>query len=248
MNTLWIWALIAVILAIVKGFRIINQYEKGVILTLGQFTGTRSAGLTWIIPLVQKMLKVDLRLTTIDIPKQEVITRDNVPAYINGVVYFLVEKPENAILGVQNYVYAISQYAQAALRDIIGGVELDTLLTERERVANEIEKIVEIETKDWGVRVQSIKIQDIELPADMKRVMAGQAEAERERRSVVIRAEGELTASENLRKAAENLTSIPGGLSLRTLATIEKTDKATVFAIPIEIMEGFTSLLKKRGE
>ncbi len=239
------WIFIAVLIYLSRGLRVIDQFERGIILTLGRYSGTRNPGLTFIFPVFQKMMKVDLRLTTIDIPKQEVITRDNVPAYINGVVYFLVEKPENAILGVQNYVYAVSQYAQSALRDVIGGIDLDSLLTERTRIADEIEKIVMQETSDWGIKVHSIKIQDIELPADMKRVMARQAEAERERRSVIIRAEGELTASENLRKAAENLTSIPGGLSLRTLATIEKADKATIFALPIEILEGFKRLADK---
>lgn len=247
MGTVVFWGVVALAVVALRGFRVINQYERGVILTLGKYSGTRNPGLTWILPGIQRLLRADLRLTTIDIPKQEVITRDNVPAYINGVVYFLVEKPENALLGVQNYVYAISQYAQAALRDVVGGIELDTLLTERNKIADEIEKMVEAETSGWGVKVHSIKIQDIELPGDMKRVMAKQAEAERERRSVVIRAEGELTASENLKKAAQNLTSIPGGLSLRTLATIEGADKATIFALPIEVMEGLASLSKKQS-
>lgn len=233
------WVVVAIIILLIRGIRVLNQYERGVVLTLGKYTSTRPAGLTWVFPFIQKLLRVDLRLTTIDIPKQEVMTKDNVPAQINGVVYFMVEKPENAILGVQNYVYAMSQYAQSALRDVVGGVELDILLTERDHVADEVKKIVTAEISDWGVQVRSIKIQDIELPPDMKRVMAKQAEAERERRSVIIRAEGELTASENLKKAAENLTSTKGGLSLRTLTTIESIDKPTIFALPMEILEGF---------
>ncbi len=245
MGTFVFWIILIAVIILVRSFRIVNQYERGVVLTLGKLTGTRNPGLTIVIPFIQTMQKVDMRLTTIDIPKQEVITKDNVPAQINGVIYFMVEKPENAIIGVQNYAYAISQYAQAALRDVVGGVELDTLLTEREKVANAIEQIVEKETLDWGVKTTAIKIQDIELPADMKRIMARQAEAERERRAVIIRAEGELTASENLRKAAENLTSIPGGLSLRTLTTIEKVDKSTIFALPIEILEGFKTLVRR---
>ncbi|MDO8490099.1 MAG: slipin family protein [bacterium] len=248
MDILFFWAIIIIALLMLRGLRVINQYERAVVLTLGKFSGVRNPGLTWLFPFVQKMIRADLRLTTIDIPKQEVITKDNVPAYINGVVYFMVEKPENALLSVQNYVYAISQYAQAALRDVIGGIELDTLLSERTKIADEIEKMVEKETEGWGVKVHSIKIQDIELPTDMKRLMAKQAEAERERRSVVIRAEGELTASENLKKAAMNLASTPGGLTLRTLAAIEASDKSTIFAVPIEIMEGFTRLTKKLGE
>ncbi|MBI4268559.1 slipin family protein [Candidatus Uhrbacteria bacterium] len=248
MEIAFFWLAVVGTILLARGFRVINQYERAVVLTLGKFSGVRNPGLTWILPIFQRILRADLRLTTIDIPKQEVITKDNVPAYINGVVYFMVEKPENAILSVQNYVYAISQYAQAALRDVIGGIELDTLLSERTKIADEIEKMVEKETEGWGVRIHSIKIQDIELPADMKRLMAKQAEAERERRSVIIRAEGELTASENMKKAAQNLTSIPGGMSLRALTTIETTEKGTIFAIPIEIMEGFARLAKKAGE
>jgi regulator of protease activity HflC (stomatin/prohibitin superfamily) len=241
-----IFILILVIITfIAKGFHVINQFERGVILTLGKYSETKKPGLIWIVPIFQKLLRADLRITTIDIPKQEVITKDNVPVYINGVVYFLVEKPENALLGVQNYVYAISQYAQAALRDGVGKIELDALLTEREEVANTIERLVEQETNGWGIKIVSIKIQDIELPADMKRIMARQAEAERERRAVIIQAEGELVASENLKKAAINLTSIPGGLSLRALTTIEKSEKATIFAVPFEIFEGFKTLIQK---
>ncbi len=233
-------------LVIISGLRVINQYERGIILTLGRYSNTRNAGLTWIFPGVQKMLTVDLRLTAVDIPKQEVITKDNVPANINGVVYFMVEKPENAVLGVQNYTYAITQYAQAALRDVIGGVELDVVLTERSKIADEIEKIVEEEIVGWGIKITSIKIQDIELPSDMKRLMAKQAEAERERRAVIIRSEGELSASQNLRTAAETLGGSPAGLTLRTLTTIENTEKATIFVLPLEFVEGFKALVNKK--
>ncbi|MEK7648489.1 MAG: slipin family protein [Patescibacteria group bacterium] len=239
------WGILAVIALIIMGFRVLNQYEKGIILTLGRYSGTRNAGLTWIFPGIQTMLVVDLRLTTIDIPKQEVITKDNVPAYINGVVYFSVLQPEKAVLEVKNYTYAISQYAQAALRDVIGGVELDVLLSERDKISDAIEQIVEKEISGWGIKVSSIKIQDIELPSDMKRLMAQQAEAERERRAVIIRAEGELTASENMKKAAENLTSVRGGLSLRTLTTIEASEKSTIFVLPIEFVDGFKAITDK---
>ena len=235
---LFYFVIILVILVPV-GLRVVNQYERALVLTLGKYSGLRNPGLTFIIPFIQKLIKVDLRVTTIDIPKQEVITKDNVPAHVNGVIFFSVEKPENAILGVQNYVYAVSQYSQAALRDVIGGVELDVLLTERNHIADEIEKLVTSETAEWGIKISTIKIQDIELPGDMKRVMAKQAEAERERRAVIIRAEGELTASENLRKAAENLSATKSGIALRTLTTIENVDKATIFALPIEFLEGF---------
>lgn len=252
METLLYWILgIAVFLGI-AGLRIINQYERGVILTLGKYTGTRQPGLTWILIVFQKMIKVDMRITTTDIPQQEVITKDNVPVGINAVVYFQVESAENAILNIKDYTLAVSQYAQAALRDVIGGIELDPLLSEREKIAEEIQKIVSAATQSWGISVTDIKIQDIELPADMKRVMAKQAESERERRAVIIRAEGEFQASERLAQAAKILSSIPGGISMRTLQTIEKINpdpsKTVIFALPVEVMEGikaFSQTIKK---
>ena len=231
---------------VLPGIKIINQYERGVILTLGKYTGTRNPGLTWVMPIFQKMIKVDMRISTVDIPQQEAITKDNVPVGINGVVYYRVVKAELAVLEIQNYAMAVSQYAQAALRDVIGSVELDSLLAERDQIANEIKKIVDEATSNWGLNVENIKIQDIELPADMKRVMAKQAESERERRAVIIRAQGELKASEDLSAAAKNLSDVPGGLSLRTLKTIESINpdpsKTVIFALPVEVMEGIKAL------
>jgi len=248
LESFFITILVIVGFFVIIGLRIINQYERGVILTLGKYTGTRMPGLTWIFPIIQRMIKVDLRITTVDIPQQEVITKDNVPVGINAVVYFQVEKAEYAILQIQDYSLAVSQYAQAALRDVIGSVELDTLLTERDKIAEEIQKIVDVATNDWGINVTAIKIQDIELPADMKRAMAKQAESERERRAVIIRAQGELSASENLKLAAQNLSSVTGGLSLRTLKTIESINpdpsKTVIFALPVEVLEGIKALAK----
>jgi regulator of protease activity HflC (stomatin/prohibitin superfamily) len=239
---------IFVIIVILSGIKIIDQYERGVVLTLGSFSGVINPGLNIVIPIIQRLIKVDMRITTSDIPQQEVITKDNVPVGINAVVYFQVERPEDAILKIQDYSYAITQYAQTALRDVIGGVELDTLLTEREKLADEIKAIVDKETNDWGINVTSIKMQDIELPADMKRVMAKQAEAERERRATIIRAEGEMKASENLKKAMENMSN-SGAISLRTLQTIEATTanpaNTVIFALPTEIMAGLKNLIKK---
>ncbi len=238
--------LIPIVLIVLGGLRVIDQYERGVVLTLGRYTSTRQPGLTWMFPGIQRMIKIDLRITTIDIPQQEVITKDNVPVGINAVVYFHVESAEYAILNIKDFTQAVSQYAQAALRDVIGQVELDALLSEREKIAQDIKHIVDGATKAWGLNVSDIKIQDIELPADMKRVMAKQAESERERRAVIIRAEGEYTAAEKLAQAAERLAQSPGGLSLRTLATIEKINpdpsKTVIFALPIEFMQGVQSL------
>lgn len=240
------WIIGIVVFFILVGLRIIDQYERGVILTLGKYTGTRQPGLTWILIGIQRMIKVDLRIATVDIPQQEVITKDNVTVGINAVVYFRVDSAEKAVLEVQNFRHAVALYAQAALRDVIGGVELDFLLTERDKIAEEIKKIVDVATDPWGIDVSIIKIQDIELPADMKRVMAKQAEAERERRAIIVRAEGEFTAAEKLSQAAQVLSSVPGGISIRTLQTIEKINpdpsKTVLFALPIEFFEGIKSL------
>src|SRR3989344_6681617 len=197
------WAAIIVLcMALISGLRIVDQFERAVVLTLGKYTSTRQPGLTWILVGIQRMIMIDMRITTIDIPQQEVITKDNVPVGINAVVYFQVVSAEKAILNIRDYALAVSQYAQAALRDVSGQGELDPLLSERERISEEIKKIVDAATEAWGVNVHDIKIQDIELPADMKRIMAKQAESERERRAVIIRSEGEFAAAEKLAQAA----------------------------------------------
>lgn len=241
---------------ILVGFvKIIRQYEKGVLFTLGKYSGIREPGLNLIIPVIQKLVIVDLRIKTVDVPKQEVMTRDNVPSAVNAVVYFRVLNPEAAVLKIQNYTYATSQYAQTALRDIVGSYDLDTVLSEREMLANEIKKIVDKETDEWGIDVTAIKIQDIELPTDMKRVMAKQAEAEREKRSVIIKAEGEVTASKNLAKAAHTLSASRGALHLRTLSTLNdlSSDQSNtvIFAIPLEVLrafEKFNDMAEKKTE
>lgn len=203
-----------------KGIRLLYQYERGVVFTLGKFSHIKEPGLNWIVPIFQTMTRVDMRIKTVDVPKQEVITKDNIPLLANTVVYFKVETPSDAIIKIEDYVFAVRQYTQAALRDIIGNSELDFILTEREKIANSIKQIVDSETGNWGVDIESIKIQEIELPAEMKRAMAKQAEAEREKRAVIIAAEGELKASENLKQAAENLAKSPVAIQLRTLQTI----------------------------
>ncbi|MDO8451993.1 MAG: slipin family protein [bacterium] len=235
------------ILAIIfASLRVVDQYERGIVLTLGSYSYTLEPGLRLVVPVFQRLIKVDIRISTSDIPQQEVITKDNVPVGINAVVYFQVTKPEDAVLKIQDYTYAVTQYAQTALRDVIGGVELDTLLTERQKIADEIKAIVDKETVDWGIDVTSIKIQDIELPADMKRAMAKQAEAERERRATIIRSQGELAASKNL-QAAMNQMAGSGAISLRTLQTIEATTanpaNTIIFALPTEVLEGLKRVI-----
>jgi len=240
--------ILLVLFLVFKSIVIVNQYERGIILTLGTYSYTLGPGLKLVFPIVQRVIKVDIRINTLDIPKQEIITKDNVAVSINAVVYFQVSKPEDAILKVRDFTYAVSQYAQTALRDVIGGIELDQLLTDRQKISDEIKSIVDAETVDWGVDVTGIKLQDVAVPDNMKRVMAKQAEAERERRATIIRAQGELTASENLKLAMENM-SASGAISLRTLQTIENAtngpNNTTIFGLPVEVLEGFRKLASK---
>ena len=212
--------IVLAVLVFMRGLRVLTEYERGVIFTLGKFTGVRGPGLTFIWPIFQRMRRVDLRLATAEVPRQEVMTRDNIPMLVNAVVYFKVIDPEAVIIKIEDYIFAIRQYTQAALRDVIGNNEMDSVLTERLQIAEAIKEIVDNETSDWGVDIISIKIQELELPAEMKRAMARQAEAERERRATIIASQGELAAAENLRDAAETLAATPGALHLRTLQTI----------------------------
>ena len=213
---------IFVIILLLSGIKVVNQFERGVVLTLGKFTGIREPGLRLVVPIFQRMIKVDQRTNTIDIPKQEVITKDNVTVNVDAVVYFRVKDAEKAILEVANFVYASSQFAQAALRDVTGNVDLDDLLSKRDEVSQQIEQIVDAETEKWGIDIENVKIQNIELPQDMKRAMAKQAEAERERRAVIISADGERQAAQGIADAAMTLAKSEGGMNIRTLQTLEK--------------------------
>ena len=246
----FIWFLLFVaVLFVIAGIKIVNQYEKGVVLTLGKYTGIREPGLRVVIPIFQSMIKVDTRTNTIDVPKQEVITKDNVTVNVDAVVYFRVEKAEKAVLEVANYVYASSQFAQAALRDVTGNVDLDDLLSKREEVSEQIEKIVDVETEKWGINIENVKIQNIELPQDMKRAMAKQAEAERERRAVVISADGERQAAQGIADAAAILTGVSGGLGIRTLQTLEKVSaepsQKTLFVLPADLTDVVSKVVNK---
>jgi regulator of protease activity HflC (stomatin/prohibitin superfamily) len=233
---------------LLSGIRMLYEYQRGVVFTLGHYSGIRTPGLTWVAPILQNMRTVDMRITTQDIPKQEVITRDNITILANTVVYYRVEKPEDAIIKIQDYGYAVRQYTQTALRDVVGNAEMDFVLSEREKIAENIRTIVDAETSGWGIDIESIKIQEIELPAEMKRAMAKQAEAERERRAMIINSQGELSAAENLQQAAERLSKSPGGLHLRTLQTIrdiaaDPSEKIVIF-IPSNVEEGITKLVR----
>lgn len=241
--------IIIVVIIVLAGIKVINQYERGVILTLGKFSGVKQAGLRIVIPIIQRMIKVDVRINTIDIPKQEVITKDNVTVNVDAVVYFRVIDAEKAVLETTNYVYASTQLAQAALRDVTGNVELDSLLGKRNEVSDQIKEIVDEQTEKWGIDVQSVKLQNIELPQDMKRAMAKQAEAERERRAVIITAEGEKAAAQAVADAAGLLSKTPGGINIRTLQTLEKISvepsQKTVFVLPTELLESVGKIIGK---
>lgn len=231
--------LIAVVIFILSGIKIINQYERGVVLTLGRYTGMRNPGLQIIIPIIQRLIRVDVRSTPIDVPKQEIITKDNVTVHVDAVVYLRVIDSSKAVLETTNYVYATSQFAQAALRDVTGNANLDELLSNREEISEKIKEIVDSETDKWGIDVENVKVQNIELPQDMKRAMAKQAEAERERRAVVISADGEKQAAKAVAEAAAMLSKVTGGINIRTLQTLEKISvepsQKTVIVVPSEL-------------
>ena len=246
----FIWVIIIIALFVLSGMKVINQYQRGVVLTLGKFTGLRTPGLRVIVPIFQKMVRVDVRSTPIDVPKQEVITKDNVTVGVDAVVYFRVVDPAKAILETTNYVYATSQFAQAALRDVTGNVEMDELLSKRDEISEQIKTIVDKHTEPWGIDVEIVKIQNIELPQDMKRAMAKQAEAERERRANIINADGEKAASQKLAEAATMLASAPGAINLRTLNTLERIStepsQKTMILFPVELLDALRG--KQRGE
>lgn len=243
MDILVTFVVIVVISFILSGIKIINQYERGVILTLGRFSGVRQPGLRVVVPVFQQIIKVDVRSTPVDVPSQEVITKDNVTIKVDAVVYFRVISAEKAVLETNNYLYATAQFAQAALRDVVGNVEMDSLLSQRDQISQEIKRIVDSETDRWGIDVENVKIQNIELPQDMKRAMAKQAEAERERRAVIINAEGEKAAAQQVAEAAGILGKIPGGMGIRTLQTLEKISvepsQKTVFVLPADLADAF---------
>ena len=239
MEVLFGWLVFLAIAFVLSGIKVINQYERGVVLTLGRFTGIREPGLRIVIPIFQKLMRVDVRSLPIDVPKQEIITKDNVTVGVDAVVYLRVIDASKAMLETTNYVYATSQFAQAALRDVAGNADLDELLSKREEISQQIKTIVDSETDKWGIDVENVKIQNIELPQDMKRAMAKQAEAERERRAVIITAEGEKSAAQSVADAAAMLSKIPGGINIRTLQTLEKIavepSQKTLVILPSEL-------------
>lgn len=224
-----------------SAIKILNQYEKGVVLRLGEFSGLKGPGLIFIIPGIDKMIKVDLRLVTMDVPSQDIITKDNVTLKVNGVVYFKVNDPEKAIIAVEDYYHATGQIAQTTLRSVIGQYELDEILSRRDEINGKLQVILDELTEPWGVKVTNVEVKAIDLPAEMQRAMAKQAEAEREKRAKIISADGELQASEKLAQAAAVLGSQKDAITLRYLDTMRdistsNNNSTTFFPIPVEIL------------
>ena len=240
-GVMMLFVIILLIFIIIPGIRIVNQYERGIVLRLGKYHRTVNPGLRLIIPYIDKMTKVDVRTTPMDIPKQEVITRDNVTVNVDAVVYFKVLNAEKAVLETTNYAYATSTFAQTALRDVTGNFDLDEILSKRDEISEKIREIVDVQTDKWGIDIENVKLQNIELPSDMKRAMAKQAEAERERRAAIISAEGEKAAANAVAEAANLLARTPGGLNIRTLQTLEKISadpsQKTVIMVPSELFK-----------
>src|SRR3989344_4266253 len=235
---------IAILVIIILSIRQINQYERGVRFTLGKFTDIMDPGWRLVFPIFQTYQKVDMRVKAVDVPDQNAITRDNVSVTVNAVIYYKVSSAEKAIIEVESFSYAISQYAQTTMRNIVGEVTLDELLAGREKIAERIREIVDKETDAWGLKVNNVELKDIRLPENMERTIAKQAEAEREKRAVIINSEGELAASQNMAEAARTLHAVSGALHLRTLQSINdiSSDQSNtvVFTVPLEILKAFS--------
>ena len=232
-----------------KAIRVVREYERGVVFRLGRLLRAKGPGLFLLIPFIDRMVKVELRTVTMDVPPQDIITRDNVPVKVNAVVYFRVVNPEDAVVKSENYVQATSQIAQTTLRNILGKSELDELLSERDKISMELQRVIDEQTDPWGIKVSIVEVKDVELPSTMQRAMARQAEAERERRAKIIHAEGELQASEKLAEAAKILSQNPASIQLRYLQTLNEIaaekNSTIVFPLPIDLIQGFLDKIGK---
>jgi regulator of protease activity HflC (stomatin/prohibitin superfamily) len=248
---MWIFIATLIVVIILASVKQINQYEKGIRFTIGKYTGMMGPGWRIILPVFQSYQKVDLRVKAVDVPNQEAITKDNISVGVNAVIYYKVQDAAKAILEVENFYYAISQLAQTTMRNVVGQVDLDELLSKRDKISENIRSIIDLATDPWGIKVDNVELKDIALPEEMKRVIGKQAEAEREKRSIIIKAEGEVAAANNMAKAAEVLASANGALHLRTLQSINdiSSDQSNtiVFAVPLEILRAFESMGKKLG-
>jgi len=238
--------IVVVVFILANAIRILREYERGAIFRLGRLIGAKGPGLILLIPLIDKMVKVSLRVITMDVPSQDVITKDNVSVKVNAVVYFRVLDASKAIVEVEDFLYATSQISQTTLRSVLGQVELDELLSRREKINEELQKIIDYQTEPWGIKVSVVEVKNVDLPEEMRRAIARQAEAERERRAKVIHAQGEFQASQKLADAAKIISTAPGALQLRFLGTLAEiaTEKnsTTIFPVPIDL---FTPFLEK---
>jgi regulator of protease activity HflC (stomatin/prohibitin superfamily) len=242
----------AVVVALfVMGVRILAEYERGVVFRLGRFNGVKPAGFNWIIPGIDRMVRISLREIVMDVPPQDVITRDNVSVKVNAVLYFRVLHPEKSVIQVENYLYGTSQIAQTTLRSVCGQSELDDLLAERETINQKLQEIIDLQTEPWGVKVRAVELKQIDLPTEMQRAIARQAEAEREKRSKVIHAEGEYQAAERLAAAATVLATQESALQLRYLQTLAEIategNSTTIFPVPIDILRPFYEMARGGG-
>ncbi|MEJ7612742.1 MAG: slipin family protein [Candidatus Fervidibacter sacchari] len=239
------FVVVLVLVLISQAIKIVQEWERGVVFRLGRFVRVAGPGIQFIIPFIERMIKVDIRVFTVDVPKQEIITKDNVTVRVNAVVYFRVVDPMAALVRVENYLYATQQVSQTTLRDVVGQSELDELLAHREELNQKLQRIIDTTTDPWGIKVDMVAIKDVELPDAMKRAMARQAEAERERRAKIIHAQGEYQAAETLAQAAEIMGRHPGSLQLRFLQTLTEvaTERSTivVMPVPIDILSAFIS-------
>ena len=244
-----VFGVVIVLILLFSAIKILKEYERGVVFRFGRLRGAKGPGIILIIPFVDKMIKVDLRTVTMDVPPQDIITRDNVPVKVNAVVYFRVMDPAKSIVKIEKYMVATSQIAQTTLRSILGQAELDDLLARREKINQELQKIIDEQTDPWGIKVSTVEIKDVELPQSIQRAFAGQAEAERERRAKIISAEGEFQASEKLSKAAEVLSKFPVSVQLRFLQTLKEIateqNSTIVFPVPIDLVETFIDRMGK---
>lgn len=239
---MWI-ILIIVLIIILVSIKQVNQYERGIKFTLGKFSKIMNPGWNIVLPIFQSYRKVDIRTKAVDVPEQDAITKDNVSVRINAVIYYKVFDASKAVLEVENFYFAVGQLAQTTMRNAVGSVSLDELLSERDKISEEICKIIDKATDPWGIKVENVELKDVSLPEEMKRVIARVAEAEREKQAVITKAEGEVEASENLAKAADLMASTPGAMHLRTLSTLSdiSSDQSNtiIFALPVEVLKSF---------
>ncbi len=237
---------------LLSSLRQINQYERGVMFTMGRFTGLKNAGWRLVIPIFQKMVKVDTRTKAVDVPDQEAITKDNIPVRINAVIYYRVSDAGKAILEVENFFWAMSQMAQTTMRNAVGEVTLDELLQNRDKISNKIQIVIDAASDPWGIKVESVELKDVIIPEDLKRTISKEAEAEREKRAVIIKAEGDKIAAVNLAAAAKMLATEPGAMHLRTLQTVNdlSSDQSntTIWMLPVEMMEAVKGFGQVMGQ